>query len=81
MSQPIDPVADIFSKHGRVSKIARELRRPVGTVFEWKKNGAIPDWHRAAVLDAVRRMRLKLATETIAYLADTTPALSEGVTA
>lgn len=62
-------VESIFAGRGRVSSIAREMRSPIGTVWMWKKNGAIPRWRRPAVLAAVQRLDIQIPPETIAYLA------------
>ncbi len=53
----------------QVAAIAQEMRTPYATVWSWKKSGSIPDWRRPYVLDAVRRLKLDLPAEVIAYLA------------
>ncbi|MYL97225.1 hypothetical protein GR702_05495 [Novosphingobium sp. FGD1] len=62
-------IESLFAERKRVSAIAREIRAPVGTVWAWKKNGAIPPWRRPSVLAAVNRLGIDVPAETIAYLA------------
>ena len=59
----------LFEKRGAVTAIANEMRVPIGTVWCWKRDGAIPEWRRPAVLNAVRRLDLHLPPEVYAYLA------------
>jgi hypothetical protein len=65
----MSPVADLFAERSRLSRIAEEMRCPVGTVFSWKKSGSIPPWRRPAVLEAVRRLKYELPADVLAYLA------------
>jgi hypothetical protein len=63
-------VASLLGPRGRLTAFAREMSCPVGTVFSWKQARSIPAWRRPAVLDAVRRMKIEVPVEVIAYLAD-----------
>lgn len=62
-------VDELFRERKRLSAIAREMRCPIGTVFSWKKKGAIPPWRRPAVLDAVRRLNIETSPSVLLYLA------------
>ena len=61
----------LFPEYGSLSKLATELRCPVQTVHNWKRNGKIPRWRRRHVLDAASRLNLALPPETIVYLTQT----------
>lgn len=61
-------VDQLFAKRGTLSAIAREVPCSVQTAHAWKRNRSIPTWRRSAVLDAVRRLKLDLPDEVIAYL-------------
>lgn len=63
------PTDALFGPRGRLTLFAKEMRVPVGTVFCWKRERGIPVWRRAKVLDAVRRLRIDVPADVIAYLA------------
>ncbi len=65
----MDPVTELLGPRGRVAAIARNIRSPHATVWEWKNNAAIPHWRRPAVLEACRQLRLTTSPEVISYLA------------
>jgi hypothetical protein len=70
----MSPVAEIFAAFDdSPTKLARAIGAKVQTVFDWGKDPVnIPEWRRAAVLDAVKAEAEKKGTaisaDTIAYL-------------
>jgi len=66
----MNPVAEIFAAFGNSpTKLSRAIGVKVQTVFDWSKAPVnIPEWRRAAVLDAVRKADADLSPETLAYL-------------
>jgi hypothetical protein len=66
----MSPVAEIFAAFDNSpTKLSRAIGVKVQTVFDWSKAPVnIPEWRRAAVLDAVRKTDAALSPETMAYL-------------
>jgi hypothetical protein len=66
----MNPVAEIFAAFGNSpTKLSRAIGVKVQTVFDWSKAPVnIPEWRRAAVLDAVRKTDAVLSPETLTYL-------------
>ena len=66
----MNPVAEIFAAFGNSpTKLSRAIGVKVQTVFDWSKAPVnIPEWRRAAVLEAVRKNNIALSPETFAYL-------------
>jgi hypothetical protein len=61
----------IFDALGGATVIAGETGDPVQTVHSWKKNGNIPHWRRAAVIEAARKLGKTFDPELSAYLVST----------
>lgn len=72
----MNPVAEIFAAFGNSpTKLSRAIGVKVQTVFDWSKHPVnIPEWRRAAVLDAVKAKAKEtgkpISAATLAYLGE-----------
>lgn len=60
---------ELFAPRGRVTEIANEMHLSPKTVWQWKKDGAVPEWRRQPLLAALGRLKIAVPPELLSYLA------------
>lgn len=62
-------VQEIFKAFGNPTALSTAIGVPMQTAWDWRNKSEIPPWRRPSILDASKRLSIKLPEEAIAYLA------------